>query len=330
VTPTGPERIRTAPLAPGELPLLTIGLLPVAVLALGHFLFDLVGAPFARHAIELVRSTTAEVPRDMAIEAGKVWAATAFLYLVVGCGALGFLVHLLRSRVRGRAALPFLALAALLGVVGVAHLIRVDSARQPLSAIFYLTFDSLQRTTLLEATRLAGLRRVLDVINLMSVVVPAVFCAFLPASLLRPPQGWTGEVLAARIKDGRQFGAIASTFLVTGVLHMYAWMQWSAVLLMRKELAPLATSVVFYWSCVFTTMIAALYIPLLVILHAKAETLIDRLAVPVEGRRQWLSDHGLSYSAIAQLPQLAAIFAPLLSAPFSQLLRIVPLEALTG
>lgn len=215
-------------------------------------------------------------------------------------------------------------------MLGVAHLVMVDSQRHPLSAIFYLTFESLRHTALLEPARLSGVRRILDAINLMSVVVPAVFCAFLPASLLRPPQGWTGEVLAARIKDGRQFGVIASAFLVTGMLHMVAWMQWSAVLLMRKELAPLATSIVFYWGCVFTAMIAALYLPLLVILQARAETLMDRLEVPVAARQEWLAEHGLSYNLIAQLPQLAAIFAPLLSAPFSQLLRIVPLEALTG
>lgn len=330
LTLTRPGRIRSAPLTSAELPLLTIGLLPVAVLALGHLLFDVVGLPFARHAMELVSRFGGKVPADLAIETGKVWAATAFLYLVVGCGALGFLVHLLRSRVRGQAAIPFLGLAVLLVAIGVAHLLRVDSQRQPLSAIFYLTFDSLGRTGLLESARLAGVRRILDVINLMSVAVPAVFCAFLPASLLRPPQGWTGDVLAGRIKDGRQFGVIASAFLVAGVLHMYAWLQWSTVLLMRKELAPLATSITFYWSCVFTTMIAALYIPLLVILHARAEMLMDRMEVPVAARRQWLTDHGLSYSAISQLPQLAAIFAPLLSTPFSQLLRIVPLEALTG
>jgi hypothetical protein len=330
VTPTGPGRIRRAPLSAAELPQLAIGLLPVAVLALGHLLFDVVGAPFARHAMELVHGGGGEVPRDLAIEAGKVWAATAFLYLVVGCGALGLLVHLLRSRVRGRAALPFLGLAALLAALGVAYLLVVDSQRQPLSAVFYLTFGSLRGTALLDSAQLARVRWILAVINLMSVVVPAVFCAFLPASLLRPPQGWTGEVLAARIKDGRQFGVTASAFLVTGVLHMNAWLQWSAVLLMRKELAPLATSIVFYWSCVFTTMIAALYIPMLVILHARAETLMDRLEVPVAARRQWLADHGLSYGLLAQLPQLAAIFAPLLSAPFSEVLRIVPLEALTG
>jgi hypothetical protein len=330
VTPTGPERIRRAPLTTAELPLLTIGLLPVAVLALGHLLFDVVGLPFARHATELVRRGGGKVPAELAIEAGKVWAATAFLYLVVGCGAVAFLVHLLRSRVRGKAALPFLGLAVVLAVIGVSHLLRVDSQRDPLSAIFYLTFGSLERTGLLQPSGLGGVRRILDVINLTSVVVPAVFCAFLPASLLRPPQGWTGEVLATRIKDGRQFGVIASAFLVTGVLHMNAWLQWSAVLLMRKEMAPLATSIVFYWSCVFSTMIAALYIPLLVILHARAENLMDPLEVPVAARRQWLADHGLSYNILSQLPQLAAIFAPLLSAPFSEMLRIVPLEALTG
>ena len=327
---TPPQGIRRSSLTPAELPLLVIGLLPIAVLAVGHLLFELVGATFARHAMELIQTSNAEVPRELAIEAGKVWAASALVYLVVGCGAFGFLIHLLRSRARGRAALPFFALAAILTIVGLSHLIWVGSVRQPLSAIFYLTFESLQQTSLLDIERIKAIQLLLSVINLMSVLVPVTFCAFLPASLLRPPQGWTADVLAARIKDGRQFTVVASTFLVAGVFHMHAWMQWSAVLLMHKQLGPLATSIVFYWSCVFTTMIAALYIPMLVILHSRAEILMERLEMTASAKGQWLSDHGLSYNAIAQFPQLAAIFAPLLSAPFSQALRVLPLESLNG
>jgi hypothetical protein len=77
-------------------------------------------------------------------------------------------------------------------------------------------------------------------------------------------------------------------------------------------------------------MLAALYIPLLMVLHQQGEQLMDRLRVPQEARPRWLADHGLSYGVVAQMPQLAAIFAPLLSAPFSQILRLFPAHPLTG
>lgn len=308
----GHERIRTTPLTSSEWPLLWIGLLPMGVLVLGHLLFDLVGPPFASHARLLMQIRNVDVP-SAAIAASEVWAATALIYLVVGFGSVVFLVYIFLSRVRGWAAMPFLGLAAFFSVFGVAHLVMIKETRGAVSTIFYLTFDSLQRSSFLDAARLEGIHLLLNVINLMSLLVPALFCAFLPASLLRPLQGWTGDLLAERIKDGRQFALIASAFLVAGVLHMYAWMHWSAVLLLREEVARLAMSVVFYWSCVFTTMIGVLYLPMLVVLHARAERLMNGLQMPLTSRPKWLNNHGLSYRAVAQVRQMVTIFAPLLS-----------------
>jgi hypothetical protein len=325
------ERIRTASLTPAEMGVFTIALLPVGVFLLGHLLFDVIGQAFYEHAMAILGQEGPSFHREMALEAGQVWGATALVYLVVSLCACVYLIQLLRNRVRGRAALPFLALAALLVALGVGYLLAVDAQGHPLSAVFHLTYRSLGRSGLFgTAQRLEGVRLILTIINLMSVVVPAMFCAFLPAFLLRPAEGWGEETLLERIKDGRQLGVMASLFLVAGVLHMYAWMQWSSVLLMRKELEPLAASVTLYWGCVFTTMLAVLYLPLLVALHHRAEAVMDRLDVPAKERAQWLSDRGLSYSALAQLPQMLAILAPLLTAPASKLLRTLPADLLSG
>ncbi|WP_216900666.1 hypothetical protein [Synechococcus sp. CCY 9618] len=327
----GTAWIRRAPLTLEELKILAVGTLPVAVLALGHGLFELVGQTFHEIYSVVIQSPSADLSRHAVTQAGQAWAATALIYLVVGSAALGLLIQQLRSRVRGAAQVPFLALATLLSVLGVGHLVIVDMQRHPLSAIFYLTFESLSRSGLLDVGRLDGVHRVLDVINVMSVVVPASVCAVMPLCILAPPRGWTEASLAARIKDARQLGVVASAFLVAGLLHMFSWMQWSSALLMEKPLEALASSVTLFWSCVFTLMLAAVYIPLLLVLHHRAETVMDQLEVPPRERADWLKQRGLSYDALSQLPQLAAISAPLLANQIGDvLLRTPPLPLAIG
>jgi hypothetical protein len=303
----------------------------VAVLVLGHLLFEMVGQASYRHAMGILSRGSRDFPQELALQAGQAWAATALIYLVVGSGALGFLIHLLRSRVRGAAQFPFLALATLLSVLGVGHLVIVDIQRHPLSAVFYLTFDSLSRSGLLDPGRLRGVHVLLDVINVMSVVVPATACAVMPICILPPQGGWNEAGLGSRIKAARQVGVMASAFLVAGVMHMFSWMQWSGVLLMDRSLEVLASSVTLFWSCVFTLMLSVIYIPLLVVLHHHAEAVMDQLEVAPRERVEWLSQRGLSYNALSQLPQLAAISAPLLANQIGDaLMRIPPLPLGVG
>jgi hypothetical protein len=57
---------------------------------------------------------------------------------------------------------------------------------------------------------------------------------------------------------------------------------------------------------------------------------MDTLEVPLQVRERWLKERGLSFNMFSQLPQLAAISAPLLASPVSQLLRTVPVPIGVG
>jgi len=98
--------------------------------------------------------------------------------------------------------LPLASFSVLLIVLGIAHLLWVDSSRQPVSIIFYLTYDSLQNSLTMHPQDLHSVRKILDIINLLSVIVPSLFCAFMPSVLLTPQQGWTESILTQRVKAG--------------------------------------------------------------------------------------------------------------------------------
>lgn len=196
------QRVRSAPLRRSEIPLLLTGLLPILVLVLGHLLFDLVGSSFARHAVELVANKTTNATPSSAIPAGQFWAGTSLTYIVVAAGAIAYVLKFLRMHVRGRAMLPLASFSVLLIVLGIAHLLWVDSSRQPVSIIFYLTYDSLQNSLTMHPQDLHSVRKILDIINLLSVIVPSLFCAFMPSVLLTPQQGWTESILTQRVKAG--------------------------------------------------------------------------------------------------------------------------------
>ena len=125
--------------------------------------------------------------------------------------------------------LPLILFSIVLIVLGIAHLVWVDSSQQPVRIIFYLKYNSLQNSLTMHPQALHSVRRILDIINLLSVVVPSLFCAFMPSVLLTPQQGWTESILTQRVKRRRRLCLVASAFLVAGVFHMFAWTKYGLV-----------------------------------------------------------------------------------------------------
>ena len=210
--------------------------------------------------------------------------------------------------------LPLASFSVLLIVLGIAHLLWVDSSRQPVSIIFYLTYDSLQNSLTMHPQDLHSVRKILDIINLLSVIVPSLFCAFMPSVLLTPQQGWTESILTQRVKAGRRLCLVASAFLVAGVFHMFAWMKWSSALLDQPDLSQLIISIVIYWSLVYSSMIAVIYFSVITNLNERGESLIANKSTSKLTRQESLAEFGLAVNGITQVRHMLTILAPAISA----------------
>ena len=317
--------IRTRGLEVHEWPVLLIALLPVSPFVLGYYLFDVIGIAFYSYGSHDLATSRPLTDTSKAISSGLLWGAMANFYLITSVVVLLVLIAWKRQKVRGLAAVPFNGLVAFIAVLGLAFLLSVDLEDRPLRAIFLITFRSLQRQNLLGVgARLWWVQITMTMINAFSIIIPAMLCAFLPILLLKPRDGWTKTALYERATDLRILGTSGSVFMVAGVLHMFAWMSWAPDLLDQQNLQTLVASVTLYWGAVWTLMLAMLYLPVLLIFNQLAGPVMEVETVPIKERDQWLTDYGISFKVITQLPQLLSILAPLISAPLTKILGNLP------
>jgi hypothetical protein len=121
-----------------------------------------------------------------------------------------------------------------------------------------------------------------------------------------------------------------SAILVSGILHMGAWLRWPAALVADKAgqeaVLGAALAITLFWGVTFTLMLVATYLPAALLLARRAEALLlDRSPAATEPEPdQWLKDHGLFLSLQDHFPQFGLILAPLLASPLSSLL-VAPL-----
>lgn len=304
-----------------ELPATSLMIYPLTVFILGHLLFDWIGAPFSGHVLQAAASVKVGGNPNEAISDGHVWAATAVLYLLVSFFVLLSLLRWMRVRAKGYFAFGYLSIAGLLIGLGISYLTDVDRYNRPIKAVFLFTFRSLQvDKRLYIASILDSINNTLLIINLLSVIVPAFLCAFGPLLVREPNGAWTEEELMKRVKDARLLALMASIFLVSGVLHMYAWMSWAPVLLNKDGLETVVGSVAFYWGSVFTMMLGCYYFPILLVLRNRAEAVMVSEEVPLIERDQWLERRGLSLRITNQVPQIIGILGPLIAAPAGKFL----------
>ena len=186
------ERFQATSIKPNEFKLLFLALLPIGVYILGHILFDIIGVSFVGYAMQLLSSSANAMFAESAIAAAQLWGSASLVYLVVAIGSIGYVFRFLGKNVKGKALYPFWGIASFLIVIGVSHLLWVVEARRPLSMIFYLTFESLKASSLMQSNSLYSINKLLDAINVLSAVIPRYF-AHLCHLCLSPP-----------VEDGRQ------------------------------------------------------------------------------------------------------------------------------
>lgn len=312
-----------------ELPISCLILFPLSVFILGHLIFDWIGIPFSSRALQAAQTIAPNPNTDQAISDGHAWGASAYFYLIVSAYTLAALTRWAHARISGKTLAFYRSVAAFVVFSGLLYLAAINSTDRPLKTIFLFTFNSLQlSSSTIEPQILRSISITLLIINLLGVIVPGVICAVAPLVVREPDGEWTEKELFNRTRDMRFLGLIASVFMVTGILHMYAWMSWAPQLLNKNDLEILVGSVAFYWGSVFTMMLAAIYFPILFVLQSRAESIMDAQQIPLIERDQWLERRGLSLRITNQIPQIIAILAPLLTAPsgnfLASLARLAP------
>lgn len=319
---TEPAPPRTAPLTAGELWHLSWAIPPLTVLLVANLLFELTGGGYGRVGERLLETAARNDGARDAVEAAAAisWATLTLVYLFVSAGATLGAWRIIDARVRKRARRPFILFTLGVTLTGLVHLAAVDVTGAPLRAIFGVTAQALAASPAISAIQREVIAVVLGLINVMSVVVPALLLTAAAASALPPVAGWNEATLARRALQVRRIVAYAAGFMVAGVLHMAAWTHWAGATLSAEGDATLdrvAATVTLFWGTTFTLMIASFYLPVAVRLTELADSIMDRIGIPIVDRPQWLTDRGLSFRLSDQLPQIAAIAAPLLSSPLS-------------
>ena len=314
---------------------LTLLLPPIFVYVLANILFEL-----------SVNSNTAEWPATLSahiasqdfsalsftlveLKVRYIWFATILINLVVcvyGASLSGIIIY--RSHTKQRLITVTVVAIALI-LVGMASLIYSSVTGNALfNLIYHFSFSTLQATGIYSQTFLSHVDRLLDLTNTLAVIVPCI-ALLAGASTLAPSPRQNGNGLPHLITQMRHLKGvlnIGSALLVSGILHMSAWLRWPAGLLRdpieQAALSETVLSITMFWGATFTLVLIATYGPAASYLSGQARRLADQAhkAGRIQDPQRWLRDNQLSITLGEQLPQIGAILGPALAGPVGSFL----------
>ena len=222
----------------------------------------------------------------------------------------------------------FVPITVVLIIGGIGSFVYASANQSPLSGLFSFTYDSLSEVPGFTEDFLRVAKLAVVLLNGISIVAP-VTALMAACSTLAPPRDGVAagiKFLSGQVKSLKALVVVGSIYMVTGVLHLGVWLRWPAMMVEDEALAvqildnALAMSV--YWGGAFTVLIAAFYAPAMVALNKRAEAAIAQMPRSTGGLtpKKFLEDHGLSLQVSKQLPQIAAVLAPLLAGPIGSAL----------
>jgi hypothetical protein len=269
------------------------------------------------------------------VKARYIWLTSVVVALVAGTYAL-ILCATLIYQIHPRPQLLVVAMVGMgLSAIGLLFLWWLDNSHALYRAVFAFTYDNLRQAGPQRISE--GLLRytmtVVSAVNVQAIIVP-VAALLAACSTLAPPV--TGRAIdpdhcALQMRRLKEVLSAASAILVSGILHMGAWLRWPAALVGDKHaheaVLGAALAITLFWGVTFTLMLVATYLPAAILLARRAQALLqespDKQTMPEQD--QWLKDHGLFLSLQDHFPQFGLMLAPLLASPLSSLL-LAPLN----
>jgi hypothetical protein len=307
---------------------------PVAVLALAFLMFELSAAQTMKDATALMRSLVhpSEQISPLVIlgetRGRYIWLATAIVnivisvYVIILCAIVVFRIH------APKRLLAIAAAGAVLCAIGLVSLLYAAVNHGAVyRMVFGFTFLTLRSSGLFDPGFLDYVRSVVSVVNVFAVLAP-VMAVLAACSTLAPLERKDAHLddLADQMRHLKEVLNAGSALLVSGILHMDAWLRWPAALMSDKHaqdaVSGVALAVTIYWGATFTLMLIATYGPVAGYLSGQARASLnqEREAGRIRDPQQWLRDNGLSITLSEQLPQIGIILAPVIAGPLGSFL----------
>ncbi|MEM7223105.1 MAG: hypothetical protein AAF495_09020 [Pseudomonadota bacterium] len=327
------------PLRPGEVRSLWLLGPPLLVMVLAGLIFEVGASDLAGLQAHLARVVSGAAEQDMILglaetRARLVWGTAVLMASLAGIAlVVAALVVLWRSLSLAGFGLYF-GIGLLFSLAGGLHLILSGRSDSGIAAVFTFTYGSFAHSQHLESAELVIVEALVHGLNGLGVSAPAFGLMAACATLSPGPSGHGGDPAAAdlanlqrRMRYLKTLLNLGSAVLVLGILHLVVWIRWPAALIpdpaVARQILGLSTALGLYWGAAFTLLIVAFYVPASFVISRRAQAVLARM--PGEAGapdvQSWMASMGLSIAPAQQLPQIAAMMAPLLAGPVGTLLN---------
>lgn len=269
------------------------------------------------------------------VKARYIWLSTVLLNLVMSCYVsvtCGVILYRNRSPERLWILGGIGAALSILGVLFLAALAEDDVLYR---AVYGFTYQSLVRSGYVHDGLLRFTHLAVSTINVLAVVAP-VIAVLAACSIIAPPAGaqtMTPDFLVRRMRQLNEVLYGGSAILVTGILHMGAWLRWPASLIAdrasQESVLGVALAITIFWGTTFTLMLIVTYVPAAVSIARQAHSILEtgEYARAIPDADGWLKQHGFHLSIEQHLLQFGALLAPVLAGPLGGFL-LAPLNLL--
>lgn len=262
------------------------------------------------------------------IKARLAWLAAALLNIVVSLVAMIYSIVTLRRLVGPGQLIVTAVIGGLLGA-GILGQLAFGAGQGSVmyQLVFGFTYSILTHAGGFGELFLQQVYVIIALINVLATSAPVFILMTTCATVASLAVEDEPEHMVVRARHLKEAIAVASAFLVVGVLHMSVWLGWTSSITndpgLQSGLSGVASAVSAYWGVAFTIVLIGAYVPPALYLNKRAQALLRERghAMTPEELEQWLSERGLSFKLSNQLTQYLSIMAPFLAAPLSATMR---------
>jgi hypothetical protein len=267
------------------------------------------------------------------VKARYIWLSTVLLSMIMTCYAsvtCGLVIYRHQSRER---LFILSGIGAALSVMGMVFLTTLAEDDVLYRAVYAFTYQSLARSGQIHGHLLRFARIAVSALNVLAVLAP-IIAVLAACSVVAPPgpgQAIGPDYLVARMRQLNEVLYGGSAILMTGILHMGAWLRWPASLVADRAshegVLGVALAITIFWGTTFTLMLIVTYVPAAVYIARQAHALLATgdYARAIPDAEGWLRQHGFHLSVEQHLLQFGALLAPVLAGPLGSFL-LAPLD----